>query len=137
MQTTTSSGSRTILYSCPCTASGTNSVNYEIDVSKFRDPAGNKALTSTCQDGRDGRVQDWIATDPRMDAVLHSVLCIADDAKTTKASHVSIGFTDHHGQWASVALVELAAQHLRKEQYDVVIFHRVAGTRNASSCSAT
>ena len=97
---TTTNKPRIILYSYSSTSSVSTqaNVNYEIDVSRFRDPAGNKKLTSTCQDGQDEKVQDWIATDSRMDAILHRVLCIADDAKTTKTHHVSIGFADHHGQ---------------------------------------
>jgi RNase adaptor protein for sRNA GlmZ degradation len=104
-----------------------NGINYEIDVSQFRDPLGNKALTTAHTDGRHKNVQAWVAEDPRFDAVLDSVLSMADDANTTNMTHLCIGFADHHGKWAAVALAELAAQYLRKESYDVAIYHRVAG----------
>jgi hypothetical protein len=98
-------------------------VQYLINVSHFRDPLGNSFLTTTCADGRDKNVQTWIRSDLRFSAVMDTIRCLANDAKTINLSHISIGLADHHGKWTAPALTELAAKLVGQCEYPTKVIH--------------
>jgi RNase adaptor protein for sRNA GlmZ degradation len=111
------------IYSFDLKSEKNRTVHYTIDVSTFRDPMGNKALTNDCHNGRDQRVKDWIITDSRYYAIMESIESLAEDAKARKVPWLSIGIRDHHGKWASVALAEMASAILKKGGFDVNCVH--------------
>ena len=97
---------------------------YEFDVNRFRDPIGNRNLTSKCVDGRDGEVKKWIRTDPRFLPILETILLLCEDqVRHGEKKWISFGFRDHHGKWISRALAELVADELANVNYSVGVLH--------------
>jgi hypothetical protein len=119
------------IYSFARTATQTSLVHYTIDVSNFRDPMGNKALTTVCRNGTDQRVKDWITADSRYTAIMESVESLVADADTRHIPWLSIGFSDHHGKWASVALADMATAILKEGGFNVNCVHHGLIQRNS------
>lgn len=92
--------------------------NWKFDVSKFRDPIGQKDLRNL--DGRDTKVQAFLLEDPRMKPLLHAVKLIA----AQKDKWTSIAFFDHHARYISVGIVELVARELDSTGLNIYISHQ-------------
>lgn len=108
---------------------------FEFDVSKMRDPAGQQQFR-----GKTGlvlEVQTWMRADSRIDLVVKECKLLADDlvkpkalteATTTRvvpaSTWLSFAFKDHHGRWAAPAVAEIVAKALSDAGYTVAIFHR-------------
>jgi hypothetical protein len=97
---------------------------FEFDLSHFRDPIGNAHLRKNCLDGTDPKVQTWIKEDPRLEAVKQNCLILAEDMIRHQGSKwLSIGLRDHHGKWISRAVVEIVADYLAANGFDVGVLH--------------
>jgi RNase adaptor protein for sRNA GlmZ degradation len=99
---------------------------YVIDVSGLRDPGSSGGFRKTFQDGRPGAVQDFVAEDPRVKAVIDSIRMFAFmHLRSEAADHkwLSFGLKDHHGRWTAPAIGEIAATKLAEAHYKVSLFH--------------
>ena len=97
-----------------------------LDVRFLRNPYWVADLRAL--DGRDARVADYVAQDPRFDAVFQHVLGLAgillpayaDEGK----AHLAIGFGCSGGQHRSVAICEMLGKKLADMGWPVSIRHR-------------
>ena len=119
--------------------SGKPKAQFEVDVSKFRDPQGQKQFSG--MDGTNPLVRDWVKEDPRLETVVQQARILADDLIKSKpvndgtktelksvSSWLSISFADIHGKWASPAVAELVANALEADGYKVYVKHFGIGT---------
>lgn len=108
---------------------------FEFDVSKLRDPQGQKQFSGS--NGLDKRVQEWLKADTRISGLVLECLLIADDLVKFKtkvdgpktelaqaSSWLSLSFKEHHGKWTAPAIAEVVAIALSEAGYNVAIFHR-------------
>ena len=122
------------IYSFGVKGNITPKCQFTVDVTKFRDPSGQKQFKNL--NGIDPEVRDWVGEDARMAGVVENCLLIADDLlkpkavadgeKTTVApasAWLSIAFKDHHGRWAAPAVAELVAEALSKAGFTVATTH--------------
>ena len=109
-------------------------VQFEFDVTKFRDPGGQKQFSKF--NGTTAAVRDWVGEDERAAAIISTCLLLADDQIKLKARNdgtvtriesasqwLSISFRDFHGKWVAPAIAELVANALVKEGYPVTVIH--------------
>ncbi len=106
---------------------------FEFDVSKFRDPMGQKQFVNL--NGTHPDVRKWVAQDPRVGVVVQECMLLADDLVKAKSNNggelksvcdwLSISFKDHHGKWTSPAITEIVAEVLSDAGYNVVVHHGV------------
>lgn len=110
-------------------------VQFDFDVTKFRDPTGQKQFKGT--NGISPDVRDWVGEDERVWAVIQDCLLLADDLVKPKSQStggvkmevapvsgwLSFAFHDYHGKWAGPAVAELVAEALSKAGYVVATTH--------------
>lgn len=107
------------------------SAQFEFDVSKFRDPVGQKQFNralGTCPD-----VRDWVGQDKRVAGVIQMCQLLAEDLvrphkkadgkEEAISGWLSISFKDHHGKWISPAIAELVANQLDADGFSVIVLH--------------
>lgn len=111
------------------------STQFTFDVTKFRDPAGQKQFNGV-SNGTHQAVRQWMKEDERVAGIIAHCKLLANDLvkpKTrtngnrteiaTVSAWLSISFMDHHGRWAAPAITELVADALCDAGYDVVVTH--------------
>lgn len=91
--------------------------HHRIDVSKWRDPMGQKTLRS--RTGLDLDVQAYLSLDPRMGTLRDTVRLIAAEDRPWTA----IALYDYHGRHISAGLVELLGKDLDQAGKIVSITH--------------
>ena len=111
-------------------------VQFEFDVSKLRDPSGQKQFKGL--NGVDPEVRDWVAQDTRVQGIVDNCLLLADDLVKPKKRETSDGvvatvvpvsgwlsfsFKDVHGRWAGPAVAEAVAEAFSKAGYTVATVH--------------
>jgi RNase adaptor protein for sRNA GlmZ degradation len=103
---------------------------FEFDVSKFRDPVGQKQFNKAV--GTQADVRDWVGQDKRVPALVQQCRILAEDLirphkKDGKDEQISawlsLSFKDHHGKWISPAIAELVANQLDLDGFKVVVCH--------------
>ena len=120
------------VYSFGSKGPATPKSQFEFDVSKFRDPAGQKQFKGGC--GVDPDVRAWVGEDDRVPAIIANCLLLAEDLIRAKpsttgarteapADWLSFSFRDFHGRWASPAVAELVADALSRAGYVVAVKH--------------
>ena len=111
-------------------AKGLPAAQFEFDVSKFRDPVGQKQFNKAY--GTNPDVREWVCRDRRMPAVVDLCLMLAEDLLKPRKkgnseesiSHwLSLGFRDFHGKWIAPAVAEEVADKLSSEGYVVYVVH--------------
>jgi hypothetical protein len=100
------------------------SLRYAINCTNLRDPRGHKTLTIAHNDGRAEEVKSWIKDDPRLPAIIDTVVMSVQLAiEAGEERYVTLGFWDHHGQWCAPAIAELVADELDRLGYNMYIQH--------------
>lgn len=107
---------------------------FEFNVSKLRDPAGQKQFSSLS--GVAPEVRDWVSADLRVAGIVADCRILANDLLTPKpvsdgiktevratSKWVSFSFRDIHGKWISPAVAELVADALSKDGFNVTVTH--------------
>lgn len=132
--TASNDGSKIGVYSFGDKVGGGPAAQFEFDVTKLRDPAGQKQFSG--MNGTNPAVRAWVSADKRVEAILNQCLILADDLIKPKqretsgvirydpvSTWLSFAFRDYHGKWASPAIAELVADALDKEGYQVYVIH--------------
>ena len=97
-------------------------MQYEADVTGFRDPIGQKSLRGL--NGRHGLVRDFVKQDDRCETLLTALwLQVRDQIGSQRSLYVSIGLLDFHGSHTSVAIAEELADRLSGAGYTVEVKH--------------
>lgn len=97
---------------------------FEFDVTKFRDPTGQKQFAGMA--GVDPPVVKWVAEDPKVKAVLEQVkLTVADlqspdSSGNPRSKWISFSFKDHHGRMIAPAICEYVAAAFEAENLILV-----------------
>jgi hypothetical protein len=123
------------IYSYGVKGSARPTAQFDFDVSKWRDPSGQKQFAGRTS-GQEPEVRDWAGEDNRTEAVISACLLLANDlvkphprgngTTTTlipESAWLSFAFHDVHGRWAAPAIAELVADALDKAGYTVAVAH--------------
>ena len=104
---------------------------FEFDVSKLRDPQGQKQFAGAA--GWDPAVRDWVKADPRIAGIINDCRLWAEDLLKERpqggtnpsaiSCWTSFSFRDFHGKWAAPAVAELVADALSKDGWRVSVHH--------------
>lgn len=115
---------------------GAPKCQFEVDVSKLRDPSGQKQFGG--RNGSEPPVVKWVSEDPRIAGIVASCRLIAEDLCATRKrtgsdgktvesgplTHwLSIGFKDYHGRWIAPAVAEYVAAALEGDGFPVSVNH--------------
>ena len=107
---------------------------FEFDVSKFRDPAGQvqfrlQELKEAGINGTTPEVRDWVAKDRRVPIIISECRLLAEDLISPKtdgkpiSAWLSFSFVDTHGKWIAPAVAELVANHLSDAGFNILVHH--------------
>lgn len=124
------------LYSYGTKGGARPQAQFDIDVSKWRDPGGQIQWRGRAN-GTETDVRNWVAEDPRTPALVQMCAILAADliaehtmvtdsgvvSKRAESPWMSIAFHDHHGRWAAPAVAEIVADFLDKAGYTVCCVH--------------
>lgn len=97
-------------------------IRWTCDASNFRDPIGQKQFKYL--NGKSESVRDFVAKDPRVKVVIEEFCALAHVViKEANERYVSFGVSDRHGLYIAPAIVEMLADALRTEGFQVYVQH--------------
>ena len=104
---------------------------FEFDVSKLRDPAGQKQFSIS--NGMDTAVHAWLAQDDRVGQIVWICRLLASDMLAKRmfmdrevapaSTWVSFSFKDYHGKFISPAVACIVAEALKADGFPPMVYH--------------
>lgn len=106
---------------------------YRFDLSNLRDPIGQAHFTGKYKDGRAEAVIEWMAKDPKTQAVVDIIAMYARLHLDPPISESSISFSlfDTHGKWIAPAVAILAARKIEALGFNADVHHVILGGRGS------
>ena len=95
---------------------------YEVDVTNFRDPLGQKSMRNLT--GIHMTVRQFIRDDDRFKPLIETLwMQTRDQLGSQRSTYISFGIMDFHGSHTAVAVAEELADQLSTAGYSVEVKH--------------